>query len=66
MSTGGGQRPLWSRDGRELLFLTSDFHMMAAAYTAQGDSFAAGKLRVWTDTRIRADATFGRSHDITQ
>ncbi|MBK7925915.1 MAG: PD40 domain-containing protein [Bryobacterales bacterium] len=65
VSTGGGQRPLWSRDGRELLFLTSDGHVMAATYTAKGDSFVAGKPRVWTETRIGASATFGRNYDIT-
>ena len=53
VSTGGGRRPLWSRDGRELLFLAVDGRVMAAGYTAQGDTFAAAKPRVWTEARVR-------------
>jgi serine/threonine-protein kinase len=57
ISTGGARFPLWSRDGRELLFETLDYRVMAASYTVirqtGGDSFAAGKPRVWTETRLR-------------
>jgi Tol biopolymer transport system component len=53
VSTGGGRFPLWSRDGRELLFETLDLRVMAVSYTAKGHSFAAGKPRVWTETRLR-------------
>lgn len=41
ISTGGGSLPLWSRDGRGLLFQTQDQRVMAVSYTARGDSFAA-------------------------
>lgn len=54
VSTGGGGFPLWSRDGRELLFRTLDQRVMAVSYTAKGDSFVAGKPRLWTATRLRA------------
>jgi serine/threonine-protein kinase len=64
VSTGGGRNPLWSRDGRELLFQASDGRVMAAAYTAKGDAFAAGKPRVWTETRVRTTG-FGRNYDMT-
>jgi serine/threonine-protein kinase len=67
VSTGGGNFPLWSRDGRELLFQTLDQHVMAVSYTvthtASGDSFAAGNPRVWTETRLRN--TGGRNYDLT-
>jgi Tol biopolymer transport system component len=53
ISTGGGTFPLWSRDGRELILETLDYRVMAVSYTAKGDSFAAGKPRVWTETRLR-------------
>ena len=53
VSTGGGRSPRWSRDGRELLFQTKDRRVMAVSYTAKGDSFAAGKPRLWTETRLR-------------
>ena len=46
--------PSFSPDGR----------VMAAAYIAKGDSFAAGKPRVWTE--IRVGVTRGvRNYDIT-
>ena len=58
VSTGGGRLPLWSRDGRELLFQTLDRRVMAVTYTAKGDSFAAGKPRLWTETRLRGIGNF--------
>jgi serine/threonine-protein kinase len=58
VSTGGGRFPLWSRDGRELLFETPDNRVMTAGYTAihqtGGDSFVPQKPRVWTETRMRS------------
>ena len=39
--------------GRELLFETLDYRVMAVSYTAKGDSFTAGKPRLWTETRLR-------------
>ncbi|MBL8292621.1 MAG: serine/threonine-protein kinase [Bryobacterales bacterium] len=62
VSTGGGRWPRWSRDGRELLFLATDNRVMAAGYTAQGDTFAAAKPRVWTEARVRNFA--GSTYDI--
>ena len=62
-STGGGGRPVWTRDGRELLFLTPDGHVMAVSYIAKGDSFAVGKPRVWTEVRVRFNAV-GPTYDL--
>jgi len=53
ISTGGGSYPQWSRDGGQLLFETLDNRVMAVGYAAKGDSFVAGKPRVWTETRLR-------------
>src|SRR5205809_4063044 len=53
ISTGGGQHPLWSRDGQELFYEGLDNRIMATAYTAKGDSFAAGIPRPWSNTRIK-------------
>ncbi len=58
LSTGGGGWPLWSRDGGELLFQTLDRQVMAVSCTTGGDSFAAGKPRVWTETRLRGTDLF--------
>ena len=52
VSTGGGSSPQWSRDGRELPFLTRERRVMAADYTAKGDTFAAGKPRVCSETHL--------------
>ena len=52
ISTGGGARPMWSRDGRELFYEALDQRIMVAAYIAKGDSFAADKPRRWSNTQI--------------
>ena len=52
ISKGGGLFPLWSRDGRELLFESLDQRVMTVGYSAKGDSFTAGKPRVWSETRL--------------
>jgi hypothetical protein len=52
VSTGGGQFPIWSRDGRELFYENLDNRIVAVAYTAKGASFAAGKPRLWSNTQL--------------
>jgi Tol biopolymer transport system component len=64
ISTGGGLFPLWSREGRELVFEASDGRVMAVSYTAKGDSFAAGKPRVWTETRMRTLGPSSANYDL--
>ncbi|MFN0101735.1 MAG: protein kinase domain-containing protein, partial [Bryobacteraceae bacterium] len=63
VSTGGGGAPVWSRDGRELLFLNADRHVMAAGYTTKGDSFVVRKPRVLAGLPIRV-AGYARHFDI--
>ncbi|MCX6602324.1 MAG: protein kinase, partial [Acidobacteria bacterium] len=63
VSTRGGRFPVWCRDGRELLFLNSDSRVMAAGYTAKGDTFLAGKPRVWTEARMRGTGNL-QNYDI--
>jgi serine/threonine-protein kinase len=53
VSTGGGLRPVWSPGGRELLYVTIEGRVMAAGYTAKGDTFEPGKPRLWTEIRLR-------------
>lgn len=55
--------PVWSRDGRELLFETPDQRVMAASYTAAGDSFTPGQPRVWTEARLR-NTGFAPNYDL--
>jgi serine/threonine-protein kinase len=49
---GVGRHPMWSRNGRELFYLSNDNRIMVANYTSQRDSFVADKSRVWSDTQI--------------
>jgi len=52
ISNEGGLFPIWSPNGRELFFLSSEPRIMVVDYTAKGDSFVPGKPRVWSDKRI--------------
>jgi len=52
ISNGGGSSPVWSRNGHELFYRTSENQIMVLNYTAQGDSFVSGKPRVWSEERI--------------
>jgi len=42
ISTEGGHWPVWSRDGRELYFISSDKKMMAVEVKAEGQKFEPG------------------------
>jgi Tol biopolymer transport system component len=46
VSTGGGERPVWSKNGRELFYRSSE-GMMVASYTANGEAYVPGKPRLW-------------------
>ena len=70
ISASGGRQPLWSRAGRQLLFLSPDSHVMAVEYSVSGDSFQAQKPRLWTEkpvaTVYTGTAPFDvRSYDLT-
>jgi hypothetical protein len=56
ISAEGGKFPAWSRTAHELLFLGFNDRIMAVDYTVQGNSFSAGKPRVWSPTQIRRSA----------
>ena len=47
ISNSGGTGPRWSRSGHEMVYRSGD-QIMAASYTANGDTFVADKPRVWT------------------
>jgi serine/threonine-protein kinase len=46
ISNSGGSAPRWSPNGHDLVYQSGD-QIMAATYTAKGDTFAAEKPRVW-------------------
>jgi serine/threonine-protein kinase len=46
--SGPPRGPVWSGNGRELIYLQGD-QLMAVSYSVNGDSFAPEKPRVWID-----------------
>ena len=48
ISNNGGQRPIWSRSGHDLLYQSGD-QEMAVSYEAKGGTFVEEKPRVWLD-----------------
>lgn len=52
ISNEGGQFPIWSPNGHELFFLSSEPRIMVVDYISNGDSFVPGKPRLWSDKRI--------------
>jgi Tol biopolymer transport system component len=48
ISAAGGQNPIWSPNGRDLLY-QSDDQIMAVGYSADRGTFQAEKVRVWLD-----------------
>jgi len=63
VSAEGGKFPAWSGTTHELLFLGSSDRVMVADYNIQGDSFGAGKPRVWSPTQIRGTSV-SRNFDL--
>ena len=57
ISTGGGRLPEWSRNGKELFYLTSDQKIMVVSYTSSGESFRADKARLWSPGQFTDRAT---------
>jgi serine/threonine-protein kinase len=53
VSNGGGQMPIWSRNGREIFFETLDNRIMVTDYGVKGESFTSEKPRIWSNVKIR-------------
>jgi serine/threonine-protein kinase len=51
VSRDGGTFPVWSRDGKELLFYASN-RVMRVKYKVNGMNFAAGKPQVWSPSPV--------------
>lgn len=45
VSAGGGSRPRWRRDGKELFYVSPDSHIVSAEILTHGGSFAVGTVR---------------------
>jgi len=57
VSTNGGTRPVWSRDGKELYFIGADGKMMAVEVKG-GAKFEAGLPKPLFDARIAGGGTW--------
>jgi hypothetical protein len=63
ISIAGGRYPIWSRNGKELFFLSEDWRIMVAKYAVTGDSFDSGKPQLWSEKRLLRLPT--QSYDLT-
>ena len=64
ISSGGGQRPTWSRDGRELFFGSLDGRQMLAVAVQSGTRLVAGRQRVLFDFAMLPIVGSSRSYDV--
>ena len=62
VSTGGGTRPLWSRDGRELYYWVEPGTIMAVPVDA-GDDFTAGRPEVAVQGTLSSPGVASRFYD---
>lgn len=68
ISVGGGSRPLWSRDGREIIYIDRKNHLMRVEVTGGEHPAFGAPTPVFTDPAVTADWYFGlgrRSFDLT-
>jgi len=63
ISSGGGSSPQWSRDGRQLFFVTADFRIMVSDITLRGSSVTASKPRIWIERQLM-DLNSARSYAV--
>ena len=63
VSTGGGLKPMWSPNGKELFYNTVDNNkIMVASYTASADTFRAGTPQLWSASQFTSvGQTFNNS-----
>jgi serine/threonine-protein kinase len=53
-ASGPARFPMWSRNGRELFYLSAgDGRIMVAGYTVRGDSFVAERPREWSSAAVQ-------------
>lgn len=68
ISVGGGSRPLWSRDGREIIYVDRKNHLMRVEVSGTDRPVFGAPTPLFTDPSVTADWYFGlgrRSFDLT-
>ncbi len=63
ISTTGGEMPTWSENGGELFYRTADSRIMVVTYLIEGDSFRAGRPRLWSEGQF-TDRGVARNFDL--
>jgi Tol biopolymer transport system component len=66
VSVDGGTAPVWSRDGKELFFLTPGGKMMAAAVRKSGGNLEIETPRMLFDSHIAPASSEPQSFDVTK
>ena len=64
ISTDGGHRPLWSRDGRELYFHSLDGRQMLAVPMQPGSTLKAGRPQVLFEAAMSIQGVGVRPYDV--
>lgn len=65
ISTAGGVRPLWSRDGRELFFNSQDGRQTFVIAVQPGTMLVAGRPQVLFEVAMLPSLAGQQSYDIT-
>ncbi len=53
VSSDGGGKPVWSRNGMELFFENPSNRIMVTEYQGKNESFTFGKPQVWSDQQLQ-------------
>jgi hypothetical protein len=66
VSTEGGTRALWARDGKTLFYLSGDGFLQEVAVNASGSEWNNGPSKRVFDRRYYVGGNSGRSYDISR
>jgi serine/threonine-protein kinase len=64
ISTDGGRVPVWSRDGRDLFFVTPDGRQMRAVPVLAGTTLVAGRPEDLFDAGVQPPGAGRRPYDL--
>jgi serine/threonine-protein kinase len=65
VSTGGGERPVWRRDGSELFYLAADGRLMSAPVKQESTAFGYGTPSRVLERAYRQATVPGRHYDVS-
>jgi len=65
ISSGGGDSPIWRRDGKELFYMAPGRKLMAVDVTLKNNSFQAGVPRMLFQTRILGSPGPRNAYDVS-